>query len=251
MKINTTGLILSEKTIGENDKLVCVLTADKGVLRCFVRGAKSFKNHNNSAVQSLCYSRLSIFEGREKYIIDEAVPIRIFYELRRDLESLSLAQYLSELAMYMVPENSESSEPLSLLLNSLHMIAGSRRPPLMIKAVYEMRILTLTGFMPNLIYCDKCGCYEAEQMYYIQGENKLICQNCCTARDERYLSVSRPVLLAMRHSIFAEPKKIFSFRLSEQAVRSFADTAETILLYVTERQFNSLQFFKTIVNGLL
>ena len=33
MKINTTGLILSEKTIGENDKLVCVLTADKGVLR--------------------------------------------------------------------------------------------------------------------------------------------------------------------------------------------------------------------------
>ena len=44
MKFQTDGLIIREQNIGENDKLVWVLTKSHGVLRAFAKGAKSLKS---------------------------------------------------------------------------------------------------------------------------------------------------------------------------------------------------------------
>ena len=65
MQINTDGLIIREQSIGESDRLVTVLTREQGILRAFVRGAKAMKSRSASSTQLLCYSRLSIYEGRE------------------------------------------------------------------------------------------------------------------------------------------------------------------------------------------
>lgn len=40
MKTLTEGLILREQNIGERDKLVTVLTVDKGIIKGFAKGAK-------------------------------------------------------------------------------------------------------------------------------------------------------------------------------------------------------------------
>lgn len=78
MQIKTQGLIIKEQTIGESDRLVTVLTRDNGVLRAFARRAKNLKDSKSAATQLLCYSRLSVFKGRDKYIIDDAEPIEVF-----------------------------------------------------------------------------------------------------------------------------------------------------------------------------
>lgn len=43
MKTLTEGLILREQNIGERDKLVTVLTVDKGIIKGFAKGAKNIK----------------------------------------------------------------------------------------------------------------------------------------------------------------------------------------------------------------
>lgn len=245
MKISTEGLILTEQTIGENDKLVTVLTRSNGIIRCFVKGAKLLKGRRCTATQSLGYSRLSIFSGREKYIIDEAEPIELFFNLRTDIEKLSLAQYFCELAMYIVPENSPADEYLSLILNSLFLLSNQKRPDLMIKAVYEMRLLSIAGYMPNLVCCDKCKCYGADIMYFIFGEGKLMCSKCFK-RDSDAMPLSRGTLTAMRYSIYAEPKKIFSFSISNNSLMAFADCAEKFLLTTIDHHFKSLDFYKRV-----
>ena len=40
MKFRTDGLIIREQNIGENDRLVWVLTRSNGVVKAFARGAK-------------------------------------------------------------------------------------------------------------------------------------------------------------------------------------------------------------------
>ena len=59
MGVNVKGLILKEQNIGENDKLVTVLTDSLGVLRAFVRGAKKLSSKKQSATGLLCYSNKS------------------------------------------------------------------------------------------------------------------------------------------------------------------------------------------------
>ena len=83
-KRKTRGLILREMTLGESDRLVTVLTEDMGVIRAFARRAKNLSDSKNAATSLLCYSRLDLYQGRERNIINSAVPIEAFFGLRSD-----------------------------------------------------------------------------------------------------------------------------------------------------------------------
>ena len=104
MQLETDGLVIAEQSIGESDRLVTVLTRDEGVVRAFAQQAKKSGSSKVSATQLFCYSRLTLYKGRDKYIIDDALPIEPFFDLRKDIERLALAQYFCELARALAPE---------------------------------------------------------------------------------------------------------------------------------------------------
>ncbi len=245
MRFKTDGLILTEQTIKENDKLVTVLTRSNGIIRCFVRNAKLIKGHRCTATQTLSYSRLSVYSGRDRYIIDEAEPIELFFDLRLDLEKLSLAQYFCEAAMYMLPENTPTDEFLSLILNSLYLLSKGQKNDLLIKAVFEMRFMCLAGYMPDLVCCRKCSCYEADTMFFLPEEGYLVCSDCCSGEHLGY-ALSRGALTAMRNAAYAEPKKIFSFSLSENSLMQLADCTENYFLMHTDKHLKTLEFYKKV-----
>lgn len=245
MRFKTDGLILKEQTINENDKLVTVLTRSNGIIRCFVRNAKLLKGHLCTATQSLSYSRLTVYSGRDRYIIDSAEPIEIFFNLRRDIEKFSLSQYFCETALIMLPENTATDEFLSLILNSLFLLSTGKKPDLLIKAVYEMRFMSLSGYMPYLVCCNDCKCYEADTMYFLYNEAQLLCHNCYTGGHD-CIALSRGALTAMRNAVYADPKKIFSFSLSDSSLLQFAECAEKYFLLHTDKHFNSLDFYKNV-----
>ena len=44
MHIETDGLVIGERSIGESDRLVTVLTREEGLLRAFARQANRFRS---------------------------------------------------------------------------------------------------------------------------------------------------------------------------------------------------------------
>lgn len=245
MKIVTKGLVLMEQNVGEADKLVTVLTESNGIIRCFARNAKNIKSKLCIGTQSLCYSRFFIFKGRDKYIIDKAEPINVFYDLRLDIEKLALAQYFCEIMMCVVPEGSDAVPYLRLILNSLYFIAEDKKPRSLIKAVFELRCLSIAGFMPDLVCCDRCKKYESEPMYFSESEGNLLCSSCYKG-ETGYTPLCMGALTAMRYSIYSEFKKIFSFNVTGEARREYSLASERYLLYVTGRRFNSLDFYYSV-----
>lgn len=247
MQINTDGLIVKEQNIGESDRLVTVLTREEGILRAFVRGAKRMKSRNASSTQLLCYSRLSIYKGRDTYVIDEAQPEEVFFPLRQDMEKLSLAQYFCELSMSLVPENAEAGDFLRLVLNGLYFLSSGKRPASLIKAVVEMRMLSLAGYMPDLIYCQGCGTYEADEMYFLPRQGTLYCGDCYRkAQRSHGIAMNRGVTTALRHTIYADFSKLFAFSLPEEGRKRLAYLSERYLLSQLDRQFATLQFYHQI-----
>ncbi len=245
MRTETEGLILKEQTIGDKDRLVTVLTKNQGVLRCFVRGGKNMKNTCFAATQTMCYSRLSIFHGKSSYVIDEAESIRLFYQIRKDIEQLALAQYFCELAIFAVPEGTESSEQLRLLLNCLHFIPLGTKPLLFIKAVYELRLMISLGYHPDMLYCTGCGCYEADLMYFDTVKNHLICSSC-TDGAPGLCGLSRGALTAFRYLVVADPKKIFSFQTSPESLEQLAKCTEAFVLERFKQPFTALEFYRQV-----
>ena len=119
MQTATDGLVLKEQAVGENDRLITVLTRTDGLVRAFARGARNFKNRSASATQMLSYSDFVIFRGRESNVIDSAESRKVFFGLRGDLTKLTLAQYFAELALAVAPEGDFASSYLRLLHTAL------------------------------------------------------------------------------------------------------------------------------------
>ena len=138
MQIKTQGIIIREQVIGESDRLITALTQDEGVVRAFARRAKNLKDSKNSATGLLCYSRLNLYKGREKYIVNDAFPIEVFFGLRQDIVRLALAQYFCSLAAELVPEGVEAGEYLRLVLNALHFLSEGTRSPELLKPIVEL-----------------------------------------------------------------------------------------------------------------
>lgn len=142
-----------------------MLTRDEGVVRAFARQAKRTGSTKVSATQLFCYSRLTLYKGREKYIIDDARPIELFFDLRRDIERLALAQYFCELARSLAPQEAPAGDFYACCSIPFTFEQGDA-PPLLLKAVVEMRMLSFAGYMPDLVGCCGCGCYEADPMLF-------------------------------------------------------------------------------------
>ena len=180
MKFRTEGLIIKEQNIGEQDKLVFALTKSNGVIRAFVKGAKNIKNGKCAAASLLSYSRLTIYKGRESYIIGEAQPIRIFSKLRSDVTKMCLAQYFCELALTICPREQKADSFLSLVLNSLYLLSENKRSADLIKPCLEMRLASMAGYMPDLRMCRECGEYITPLMYFLPRIGALECADCRT-----------------------------------------------------------------------
>lgn len=178
MQFQTDGLVVREMTVGESDRLIWVLTRDRGMIRAFARRAKIYKNSLHAATQLLCYGHFKVSENKDRCLIMEGQPIEIFFELRQDLTRLSLAQYFCELAGILAVDGQGAGEILRLVLNALHFLCKGARPPLILKAAVELRMLSIAGFMPDLVGCAECGAYTAETMVFFPREGNLVCGNC-------------------------------------------------------------------------
>ena len=247
VQIKTEGLIIREQTVGESDRLVWVLTRDEGVVRAFARRAKSLKDSKNSATGLLCYSRLNLYQGKDKYIINDAFPIEVFFGLRQDIVRLALAQYFCSLAAEVVPDGVESGEYLRLVLNALHFLCEGTRPPELLKPIVELRMLSLAGYMPDLICCAQCGAYEAEKMFFKIDRGMIYCQDCYLNNGDPCAILSGAALTAMRHIIYSDFEKIFSFSLTGLSLKELSAAVEAYTVHILQKRPKTLDFYESLL----
>ncbi len=241
MRRTTKGLVIKEQTIGESDRLVTLLSADFGLVKAFVRRAKQFKSRLNSATTLFAYCDFSLYRSKDAFIVDDAVPIEVFFNLRQDIDRLTLAQYFAQLAYELSAEEQPQDELLRLTLNSLHLLCKGEKSITQIKAVFEFRALCLGGYMPSVLACDHCGTYETPLMYFDTMEGRIYCENCPKAGA---VPVPKNVVTAIRFICLTEPTKIFSFSLSEENISLLGSIAEKYTLTRIQRRLSALEFYK-------
>ena len=68
----------------------------------------------------------------------------------------------------------------------------------------------------------------------------------CLERHGAYCPVGTDSLKALRHVIYGDPKRLYSFRLGEEALRRFSGAAEAFAAAQLERGFRTLDFYKSL-----
>lgn len=246
LTFTTQGLVIKELNVGENDRLVTLLTKEYGILKAYAKGAKSIKSKRGAACSLLTYSSFTVSRKGDIYRITEAVPISSFFTLGLDVEILSLCQYFCELSSVFVEALNPNEEFLRLILNSLHFLTKEKKYPPLIKAITEFRIAVISGYRPDLLACERCGKYEDVVMFF-DLENGLLLCNECTDNFDGLIPIDRTSLTALRHIAFSEFGKLYAFSIPEKSADELSKITEKYLTYQTDYKFSTLDFYHSII----
>lgn len=246
MRFTTEALIIREMNVGESDRLVTLLTREYGVIKAFAAGAKNIKSKKAAATGLLSYSSLTILNKNGTYRIYEATPIKIFFGAGSDIMRLSLAQYFCELSLVLAPIDS-GEDFLRVILNSLHFLTDESKNPTLIKAITELRIAAMTGYMPDLVACQGCGQFESDIMYYRVADGHILCNKCVgEAGTVGLIKIDRTILSAMRHIVYSALENMYNFTIPEAAANRLSELTSKYILTQTEHRFNTLDFYNSI-----
>lgn len=248
MQSTVMGLVVKELKIGESDRIITILTDRYGLIRASARGSRNLKNKLFSGTGMFCYSEFTLFTQKGNYYVDEAALQKNFFGLRNSVEGLGVAAYIAELVTVLEPHRPEEvQELLRLSLNSLYLLSENRLDPRQVKAVFELRAVAETGYRPDLVACTECGRFEDKKGFWFDRKNGKIYCEYCAEHQCHDVDVSLSVVTAMRHSIYADLKKVFSFTLSEESLRVFARTTEEYVRLQLDRPLRSLDFLCTVL----
>lgn len=243
--VEVDALVLRTRSYKESDRLCTLLTRSGGVINAYARGAKNLKNKNFAATNQLSYARFTLFCGKDgQYSVNDSHLEHIFVSVLSDLDRLTLAQYLCELVEELTPPDSFSEAYLMLMLRGLNALANRSRPTALIKAAAELRLLSVSGFMPDLVMCSGCGEYESDLTFFMPKTGTIRCGNC--GADGPSVPLSRGALTAMRHCIYTDLSKTFSFSLNDESLAQLAEAAERYMTERLERTFTTLDFYHSL-----
>lgn len=242
----TRALVLRETKYKDADKILTVLTEDEGKLTVSARGVMRRGSKIAAACQLLTFSEMLLFENRGKWYVNEAQSIEQFLGLREDIARLSLGTYFAELLEAVSDEDSPNPDVLRLGLNSLFALSGGFYSQEHIKAVFEMRLMCLSGYEPSLDYCPVCGREEADAPVFSILGGTILCGKCRSTEYGEVFPLCEASLAAMRHIAGAENKRIFSFSLQEAAAKRLYAICEAFVSTQLERRFSALDYWKSV-----
>ena len=186
--IKTKGIVLARSNMGDNDQMVTILTPDLGKIGAAARGSRRPKSALMAGTQFLCFADLVLYKGVSSYTLNSCEPIEIFYNIRLDVDKLTIASEIAKITNDVTDENEYSYNILQLVLNTLYMISETEKDLDFILSIFKLRLLSLIGFRPEIEKCATCGAKE---------------------------EISESTVKAIKWIIWADPKKIFQFDLSE------------------------------------
>ncbi len=245
MFTTTNALVLREVRYKEADRILTLLTSTEGKISVKARGALRKGSRMAAATQQLTYSELTLFGNRGKWTVNEAVIKEPFTGLRADMENFALGCYFAECLESLSVEDQPDPALLQLGLNSLYALSNRLYSPEQIKAAFELRLMCLAGYEPELKSCRVCGAEEPEEPVLKLYEGFVCCRRCDGGKGD-YARLCPDSLRALRYIASAPAKQLFSFRLSETALERLSSAAERYLLAQTERQFHTLNYWKNI-----
>lgn len=208
-----TGIVLKQTPFGEYDRIVSLLTREKGKITAFARGARKPGNRLAAATNPFAFGTFRLYDGRTSYTVSEADIKNYFEELMTDYVGACYGMYFAEVADYYCQENNDEREMLKLLYQSLRALCAPSLPNELIRSIFELKSIAVNGEYPG-------------------------------APEGRRLEES--TLYAMNYIAESPVEKLYTFTVSDKVLSELSQIASEYRRRFMGRSFKSLEILKTL-----
>ncbi len=206
------GIVLRTSDYGETNKIVTMLTREKGKKAAVARGAKKTNSRLSGVTQPFTYGFFLIQGGRGLGTMQQGEPVNSMRYIREDLIKTAYAAYIVELTDRTTEDGEGGAFLFELLRKSLDYI-NEGSDAAIVTNIFEMKMLGQVGLRPELSSCAVCGETEGRFGFSIR-ENGLICHRCFQ-QDPHYLPLSSAAIRLLRLFYFFDLDRLGNIDVKE------------------------------------
>ncbi|MFK7693435.1 DNA repair protein RecO [Paenibacillus sp. HJGM_3] len=195
MLYRVEGIVIRSFDYGEGNKIITILTRDYGKMSVMVRGAKKVKSRHSALALLFTYGEFVFFKTGSMGTLSQGEILKAYQSLREDIHKTAYAAYLAELTERLLGEQDRPAWVFDQLLAALDAVEADKDEQI-VTHIYEMRLLSLAGYTPELSQCVSCGSQEGE-MAVSPSMGGLLCPRC-RHQDASAIPVSESVLKLLR-----------------------------------------------------
>ncbi|MCX2727334.1 DNA repair protein RecO [Thermomicrobium sp. 4228-Ro] len=216
------ALVLRRRDLGEADRILTLFTREVGKIRAVAKGVRRPQSRLAGHLDLFARTNVLLARGRELDIVTQAQLVESYAGLRQDPWRVGWAGYLADLTDRATAEGDPQPSLYDLLAESFRLLT-SRRDPFPIVRRFEMRLLVLLGYQPELFVCPRCGKRLVPgRLAYVPDLGGVVCGACVTeASSEIPLSVGAVKALRL---LLADRWEALEQRALSQQLRSQIET---------------------------
>lgn len=233
--------MLRRTDFGEADRLLTLYTRDFGKIKAVAKGARKPQSRKTGHVELFMRSNFLFASGRDIAILTQAEMVEPYAALRDDLIRSTYAAYVVELLDRFTVEEDKHSGIYQLLADALGWLA-TQEDVLLVARYYELRLLGLAGFRPQLFHCVACGEAIEERDQFFSGElGGVLCPDS-RAEDRRAVAITAVSLKVLRYLQTRSWDTVHALRLKRTVHTELENVMHFYITYVLERNLKSVEF---------
>lgn len=240
------SIVLKHHDWGEADRILTIFTREQGKLRVIAKGVRKIRSRRAGHLEPFTHVMLQLAKSKDLPIVTQADTLTAFSTLREDLQAIGHASYVVELLDKFTYQEGENLALFNLLKRTLERLAAGEVSTALVLRFFEMRLLDLAGFRPDLFTCVVCGeAIVAEDQYFSASLGGVVCPRSAGGASG-LVPVSMDALRFLRHfqrSSFSEATRA---RPSQDAEREMEVVMQHYITYVLERGLNTPKFIRRV-----
>ncbi len=236
------GIILAVGDHGESDKIVTLYSPDLGRATAIAKGAKRSKKRFVNKLEEFTCLRIFYRRGKRGGLIflGEAELENAFLSLRRHYDRFVVATMICELINLFTGEQDPDPRLYSLLAWSFRFLDRGNSP-LRAAIFFHLKILSLTGYQPDLFRCRSCGepVGQSRQYGFQAGSGSLFCAGCRRQKYPSSQSLSLRTVKILQRIQSLEPPMLERLHFDAATIRETLAMLHRYSRHLLQREIRS------------
>lgn len=242
----TDAVVLGHRNLGEADKVLTLFSPDRGKIHVVARGVRRPRSSILAGTQLFCYSNFLILENKSLDSISQCEIKESFFRIRQSLETIAYGLYFAELLRASTPLEDKNKQLFDFFLKTMYLLQESENPEVLSR-IYEIKLLALNGFKPELLRCVNCGKKNFDTIYFSPSMGGILCKDCIE-KDRKAINITTETLNVMRKMLTKTYEDLSTIEVKEYTKRQLQEILELFIEYHIDKKIKTTQFIKDVKN---
>lgn len=238
--VRTHGLILRVRHGRNKDRIITLLTPDRGKITVVARGSRDMKSKNCAVMNEHHHISCQLYFGRGIPIITQTKLLKSYLKTR-DIHLLSYLSYLAETVEILMEEENFVDKIYPLVEEAFDVVDQNNYT--VVLPFFTLKLLTTLGYIQQMNICSNCrNALRDSKKAYLDSSCNVICEDCKNENNKEAPLKGVKLLFFCQQNNLSDLLKI---DIPKNLQPFFAEISQNLFATITNRERKSEKFLKS------